>query len=70
MKSLKKSEGKFGIEGSPRGDNLFIWVRLSCSDYIFVKFNAHIPKHKTQGGAIICTNVLVFQIFSVHKGIF
>ena len=30
MKALKSSEGKFGIEGSPRGDNLFIWVSVSC----------------------------------------
>jgi len=31
LKALKRSEGKFGIEGSPRGDNLFVWVRLSYS---------------------------------------
>ena len=25
LKSLNKSGGKFGITGSPRGDNLFLW---------------------------------------------
>jgi len=29
MKVLKRSEGKFGIEGSPRGDNLYIWVSVA-----------------------------------------
>ena len=33
MKALKKSEGKFGIDGSPRGDNLFVWVSLGCNHF-------------------------------------
>ncbi|XP_077983231.1 ubiquitin-conjugating enzyme E2 Q1-like [Glandiceps talaboti] len=33
LKLLKKSEGKFGVEGNPRGDNLFIWdVQLTDFD--------------------------------------
>ena len=33
LKSLQKSGGKFGISGSPRGDNLFVWdVELSDFD--------------------------------------
>ena len=24
---MKKSNGKFGVEGAPRDDNLFVWVR-------------------------------------------
>ena len=27
LKEMKKSNGKFGVEGAPRDDNLFIWVR-------------------------------------------
>jgi len=33
MKTLNSSNGKFGIGGSPRGDNLFIWVNK-----LFYKF--------------------------------
>ena len=30
MKAIKSSEGKFGVEGGPRGDNLFLWdVKLT-----------------------------------------
>ncbi|XP_070574815.1 ubiquitin-conjugating enzyme E2 Q1-like [Ptychodera flava] len=33
LKLLKKSEGKFGVEGNPKGDNLFIWdVKLKDFD--------------------------------------
>jgi len=39
MKALKKSKGKFGIDGSPRGDNLFVWVSLT---YTVCTFNAPI----------------------------
>jgi len=35
MKVLKSSEGKFGVDGSPRGDNLFLWVSLSSIDFSF-----------------------------------
>lgn len=28
LKNMKKEAHKYGIDGSPRGDNLFIWVRL------------------------------------------
>lgn len=38
MKMLKKSEGRFGIEGSPRGDNLFVWVKLNCSRCRHINF--------------------------------
>ena len=31
LKALKRSEGKFGIDGSPREDNLFIWVSANYS---------------------------------------
>lgn len=26
LKTMKKESCKFGLDGSPRGDNLFIWV--------------------------------------------
>ena len=28
LKSLKKAGDSFGIEGNPRNDNLFLWVRM------------------------------------------
>ena len=29
LKRLNKSAGKFNVEGEPRGDNIFLWVRNS-----------------------------------------
>ena len=60
MKALKKSKGKFGIDGSPRGDNLFIWVRLTYSHYTLFNFNALITEYNIQGVTIKATNILFF----------
>ena len=27
---MQKESVKFGIEGAPRGDNLFVWVSKGC----------------------------------------
>ncbi|XP_019638387.1 PREDICTED: ubiquitin-conjugating enzyme E2Q-like protein CG4502 [Branchiostoma belcheri] len=33
LKNMKKTKGKFGVEGVPRGDNLFLWdVKLTNID--------------------------------------
>ena len=26
LKNMKQAKGKYGVEGEPRGDNLYIWV--------------------------------------------
>ena len=35
---MKKSNGKFGVEGAPRDDNLFVWVRSIVDNPTHVLF--------------------------------
>ena len=77
LKSLQKSEGKFGITGGPRGDNLFIWdVELSDFDsktllYKDLQSYAHTYKRKVRFSGvhiIFCTCTYV-PLWCNYRGV-
>ena len=76
LKSLQKSEGRFGISGGPRGDNLFVWdVELGEFEkgtllYKDLQSYAHTYKRKVCDGTIFSTVYMCrcSTIMSAYEG--